>query len=84
MCNKEREDKCKAASGVLFGMQCKSCIGKTHILSEYFLYVWEMYQLSKVNFPFEADAFSLEVWKEIAVITEYMEAVRLGWRTKQS
>lgn len=84
MCTKEREAKCRAASGALFGVQCKSCVGKTHVLSEYFLFVWEMYQLSTVRFPFEADALSLEVWSDIAAINAFMEAVRLGWRTKRS
>lgn len=84
MCTPEREAKCKAASGPLFGLQCKACVGKTYVMSEYFVFVWRMYRYTTVNYPFEADAFSLEVWDDLAAIKDFMEAVRMGWRTKQS
>ena len=84
MCTKEREDKCRAASGPMFGLQCKACIGKTQVLSEYFYFVWRMYKLSTVHFPFDSEAFPLEVWDDMAAIKDFMEAVRMGWRTKQS
>ena len=84
MCTKEREAKCRGAQGPMFGLACKSCIAKRYELSEYFFFVWRMYKLSTVRYPFDSEAFSLEVWDDLAAIKEFMETVRMGWRTKQS